>query len=568
MPSAEPGTIELCLFAPYNENVNLISSWNDWKPERMNKGQDGWWRIHSDLRDGEHFYKFQVKSLSFFAKDQWVEVFDPYALSITNDKLERSYLCIKNGKRLYVEYEWKHDDVPLSNNPDLVIYELHVGDFTGGKGDDTTPRLRGKFAGVVEKLDYLANLGINAVELMPVKEFPGKSWGYNLRSLFAVDSSYGSASDLCRLIDECHGRGIRVIMDGVYNHAEADCPLAKIDYEYWFYRENPDPECMHWGPKYNFTHFDENLKLFPARKYIIESIRDWITHFHMDGVRFDATRAIADFNVMREFTDTAFKMIGGRKPFFTVAEHIPEDPAIVGYPDRGPMVATWHESFAKQLQAIATQHERDGSYPWDLDALEEKANPRTNGFGTGNHTVNYIVSHDQVRIIRQIAEQSGTFGKAAFRRVKLAVAILLTCPGLPMIWMGQEFGAANPKTLEPQPIDWELLKNKDNSDLMNFTAGLIKLRRATPALCSDNFEVLLKDKQSHLFGYKRWNDAGGVVAVLANLNDSASGDIAVDHAGLEDGQWREYVCNFDLEIKDGKLKTSLGPSEVKIFVKQ
>ena len=79
---------------------------------------------------------------------------------------------------------------------------------------------------------------------------------------------------------------------------------------------------------------------------------------------------------MREFTDTAFKMIDGRKPFFTVAEHIPEDPAIVGYPDRGPMVATWHESFTKQLQAIATRHERDGASPWDLDALEEKANPR------------------------------------------------------------------------------------------------------------------------------------------------------------------------------------------------
>ncbi len=235
---------------------------------------------------------------------------------------------------------------------------------------------------MIEKLDYLVELGINAVELMPVKEFPGKSWGYNLRSLFAVDSSYGSPSDLCRLVDECHGRGIRVIMDGVYNHAEADAPLAKIDYEYWFYRENPDPECMHWGPKFNYTHYDENLKVFPARKYVIESIEFWMEHFHIDGIRFDATAAIKDFNIMREFTDAAFKKIDGRKPFFTVAEHIPEDPAIVGYPDRGPMVALWHESFAKQLQAVATRHERDGADPWDLDALEQKMNPATNGMGS------------------------------------------------------------------------------------------------------------------------------------------------------------------------------------------
>ena len=75
-------------FAPYNEKVNLISSWNKWKPEPMTKGEDGWWRITSQLRDGEHFYKFQVKSQSFFAKNQWVEVFDPYALSITNDEYE------------------------------------------------------------------------------------------------------------------------------------------------------------------------------------------------------------------------------------------------------------------------------------------------------------------------------------------------------------------------------------------------------------------------------------------------------------------------------------------------
>jgi 1,4-alpha-glucan branching enzyme len=349
MEKSTSGNIELCLFAPYNEAVCLTASWNNWQRQPMVKGDDGWWRIAAQLPDGEHFYKFAVKSKSYFAKDQWVEVFDPYGLSITNDEHERTFLRVQDGKRLWVEYQWRHDDVPLPTNDKLVIYELHVGDFTGGKGDKASPRVRGKFAGVIEKLGYLADLGINAVELMPVKEFPGKSWGYNLRSLFAVDSSYGSPSELCRLVDECHARGIRVIIDGVYNHAEADAPLAKIDYEYWFYKENPDPECMQWGPKYNYAHFDENLKIFPARKYVIESIRFWMEHFHIDGIRFDATRAINDFNIMREFTDTAFNAIAGRKPFFTVAEHVPEDPAIVGYPDGGPMVATWHESFAKQL---------------------------------------------------------------------------------------------------------------------------------------------------------------------------------------------------------------------------
>jgi len=559
--------IELCLFAPYNEEVCLISSWNKWAREPMTKGADGWWRINAPLEDGEYFYKFAVKSRSHFAEGTWLDVFDPYGFSITDDKQERTYLRVKDGKRLCVDYQWKHDEQPLPTNDQLILYELHVGDFSGGKGDEGKGRIKGKFRDVIEKLDYLSELGINCVELMPVKEFPGKSWGYNLRSLFAVDSSYGSPADLCRLVDECHGRGIRVVIDGVYNHAEADCPLAKIDYEFWFYKDNPDPEYMQWGPKYNYAHYDEKLKVYPARKYVIESIEYWVEHFHIDGIRFDATRAINDFNVMREMTDAAFKKIDGRKPFFTIAEHIPEDPAIVGYP-KGPMVACWHESFAKQLQAIATRHERDGAEPWDMDTLEQKMNPATNGFGSTNHVVNYITTHDQNRIMRQIAELSSTFGPAAFRRVKLAMALLMTSPGLPMIWMGQEFGASNPKTLSPQPIDWALLANKTNKDLQLYTAGLVKLRRHTPALNNDNVQVILKNQERFLFAYKRWDDAGGVVLVVANLEDKPTGEFTIGDAALEDGAWHEHVFNYDVQITGGNLNETLGPSEVKIFLKK
>lgn len=567
MPAQNPGNIDLALFAPNNEEVALISSWNNWQRQPMTKGTDGWWRISAQLPDGDHFYKFAVKSRSYFAKDQWLEVFDPYGMWITDDEKEQNRIWIKDGERQWTGYKWLYDDKPLPTNDRLVLYELHVGDFSGGKGDIASPRVRGKFTGVIEKLDYLKDLGINAIELMPVKEFPGKTWGYNLRSLFAVDSGYGSPFEFCRLIDECHARGIRVIIDGVYNHADMDAPLAKIDYEYWFYRNNPDPPEMQWGPKYNYNYFDEKLKIYPARKYVIESIMFWIEHYHFDGIRFDATRAIKDFNVLRELADSAFKKIAGRKPFFTVAEHVPEDPAIVGYP-RGPMVAAWHDSLAKQLQAIATRRERDGADPWDLDALEQKLNPAANGYGSGNHVVNYIVSHDHERIMKQIGDLSSTYGQAAFRRVKLALGILLTSPGLPMIWMGQEFGAANPKTLTPQPIDWGLLAGNDNKDLHRYTTRLIHLRRSQPALCCENFQVVLKDKDREIFAFKRWNDAGGVVIVIANLKDEPSGEVTISDPGLPAGLWREQIFDFDLSTEKGILKSELGPSEVKIFVKQ
>jgi len=567
MSNSNSGEIELCLFAPYNEAVSLTSSWNNWNPQPMTRGADGWWRIAVKLADGQHFYKFAVKSKSYFALDQWVEVFDPYAISITDDERERSILRIKEGRRIWTDYAWRHDDQPLPTNDQLVIYELHVGDFSGGKGDRGNQRFKGKFSDVTEKLDYLSDLGINAVELMPVKEFPGKSWGYNLRSLFAVDSGYGAPEELCRLVDECHGRGIRVIIDGVYNHADAESPLAKIDYEYWFYRDNPDPKEMQWGPKFNYGYYDSNLKLHPARKYVIESIVFWVEHFHIDGIRFDATRALGDFNIMREFTDAAFNKVGKLKPFFTVAEHIPEDPAIAGYP-RGPMIAAWHEALSNQLRATVMQHEYQGAQPRDLDALANRLNPATNGSGSGNHVVNFLGNHDHKRILRDIADTIHVFGDAAFRRVKLALGLLLTAPGLPMIWMGQEFGAANPKTLEPQPIDWALLANKDNKDLRQFLAKLIKLRREHPAFWSDNFQVVLKDSDRQIFGYKRWNDAGGVAVVVVNLNDAPSGEFIVEKAGLEDGRWREHIGNRTFQITNGQIKDTLEPSQVKVFIKE
>lgn len=134
MNNQNSNDIELCLFAPHNDEVKLTSSWNDWKAQPMAKRDDGWWQIKFKVPDGQHFYKFAVKSKSYFAMDQWVEVFDPYAASITDDEHENSILQIKDGKRIWTDYTWRHDDRPLPTNDQLVIYELHVGDFSGGAG--------------------------------------------------------------------------------------------------------------------------------------------------------------------------------------------------------------------------------------------------------------------------------------------------------------------------------------------------------------------------------------------------------------------------------------------------
>jgi len=555
------GTIEFCLFAPRNETVELIGSWNDWKPCPCKRSEDGWWRCRSDVPDGKHFYKFRVKSLSYFCAGETVDVFDPYARSVTNDEHESSILIVKEGLRQSVNYQWRHDNVPLAPNENLVIYELHVGDFAGKCECGT-------FRDTISRLDYLADLGINCIELMPVKEFRGRSWGYSLRSLFSVENTYGTADELAELVDECHARGIRVMIDGVYNHADPESPLTRIDYEYWFYKDNPDPPEMHWGPKFNYFFYDQERDTFPARKYVIDSIQFWVEKFHIDGIRFDATRAIAHFDVMRELADSAYGKVNGIKNFITVAEHIPEDPAITGRQRGAPVDAAWHDRLARHLQAIASCTEQAGNSCNDLEELIKKLNPATNSYEKAIRTVNFIGNHDYKRPMTMIAEDGKIFDEAAFRRMKLTTALLLTAPGIPMIWMGQEIGFPSDKSLDPRPINWELLNNANNQNLHAFHRGLINLRKNTPALQNDSFEVVLTDKERVILAYKRWNDQGNVVLVVANLKDTPAGEVVIEGPSIDPGTWHEFLSDYDVQVSDNRLTDQFGPSEVKIFIRK
>jgi 1,4-alpha-glucan branching enzyme len=226
-------TVKFKLFAPRNKGAALIGSFSDWKEIPMEKDEKGYFRAVVELEDGAYQYKFRVQTKSpQFEQDQWVDVIDPYATVV--DEENKGVVRIKDGEKIVDTYVWQHDDTLLPENHELVIYEMHVANFTGGEVD---PDRRGKYVDALAKLDYLCGLGINAIELMPVNEYPGDySWGYKVRHFFATESSYGSTEDLKQFIDECHGRGIRVFMDGIYNHTDEECPLMLIDRNYWYYQ--------------------------------------------------------------------------------------------------------------------------------------------------------------------------------------------------------------------------------------------------------------------------------------------------------------------------------------------
>jgi 1,4-alpha-glucan branching enzyme len=556
--------VEFQLFVPYNEEVCLLGSWNNGQRIPMAKDDKGWWRVSVPLADGAYTYKFGLKSKSFFMVDQWVEIADPRAVSLTMETNESACLTVKDGKRVNTTYQWKHDGDSLPPNDGLVIYELHVGDFSGGPGDDQDGRPKGRFENVIEKLDYLVKLGVNAIELMPCNEFPGeRSWGYNPRSIFAVENNYGVPDDLCRLVDECHARGIRVIHDGVYNHSEENAPLTRIDYTYWYYKENPDEPYNRFGPKFDYEHFDENLQVYPARQHVRDAILFWIDNFHIDGIRFDATYLIKHHEFLGWLHSEIFQHIKG-KPFYTIAENIPQDPSIAG--PNGPLDAAWHENYRQQVMATVLGQASDGREPYDMEGLVGVLDPRSDGFSGAFNVVNYLDNHDQERIMWLLGQVSKLLDDPAFRRNKLGISLLLTSPGIPMIYMGQEFGESAAKTTDWQRIDWSLLQNERNADLMRYYSGLIYLRKTSRALQSNTFEAICSDTERCLFAYKRWDDAGGVVVVVANLQDTYLGEVKVGE-WPGDGRWHEYHNNYDIDVAGGFLTDTLAESEVKIYVK-
>ena len=544
-----PSSIEFKLFAPYNEKATLKGCFSDWSELPMQRDEEGYFRTSVDLEDGVYQYRFRVQSQSYFLEaNEWVDVCDPYATDI-DDPSQNSVVRIKDGKKIIDTYVWQHDDKPLPGNEELVIYELFVGGFSGGEADK---KERGRFKDAIDKLDYLQDLGINAIELMPIQEYPGdKYWGYNPRHYFAVESSYGSTEDLKRLIDECHGRGMRVLMDCIFNHGDTETPLTKINFDYWFTREPTDPDNS-WGPEFDYDRYDEKLDLKPAWEFIGDVVRFWIEEYHIDGIRYDAAKQIANHDFMSWISQQA-RQAAAMKPFINTAEYIPENPNLAGY-DK-PMDACWHESFYQQVLKHVSG---DG---FDLNGFKQTIDCSQQGYESMTTAINYISCHDHKYTLAELGDRS-IFGDEAFKRAKLGAVLLMTAVGIPLVWMGNEFGEYNPE--EEIAIDWTLLKDNPNQDLRDYYRGLIVLRRDNHALRTSNIDFFYEDPESKVLAYIRWNDEGSRVVVVINF----SGDFLKDYAIAlpHDGTWHEWTRDYRVETQQRKLAIDLGGYEVQVFL--
>ncbi|MEP6947294.1 MAG: alpha-amylase family glycosyl hydrolase [Acidobacteriota bacterium] len=527
------------LFAPNNKAASLIGDFSDWKGIPMVKGDDGNFTATVEVDDGSYAYKFNIQSKSWFNEpDEWKTISDPYATNV-DPETQNSILVIKDGKKVVDEYVWQSDDVPLPTNDRLVIYEMHVGDFSGGESDIFT---RGKYTDVIAKLDYLAELGVNAIEMMPLKSNPGDfNWGYSPIHYFTPESSFGTTAELKELVDKCHGLGIRVIVDGVYNHASTDNALAQIDHDYWFRHEGKDPE-QNWGPEFNYETLDERFGIIPALKFITDSIKYWIFEYRIDGVRFDAAKQIDNFDALRTFVASAREM-SAMKPFFTVAEFIPPSPEVTE--PEGPVESCWNDAF---MYAVVDYLSGD---PLELERLKDAIDPSRLGFVGATSVTNYLANHDQNRLFRKLGEK-GILDDELYRRARLGAVILLTAVGVPMIWMGGEFGEYVPMSEQSNKINWTLLENGNNKDLLEYYRRLVRVRTSNEAFRTAAIDFFYEDPVAGVLCYKRFGDGGNCIAVVLNLSDKdISGCVIPEFPIL--GTCLEVTTGATIEITGAEL---------------
>jgi maltooligosyltrehalose trehalohydrolase len=330
---------------------------------------------------------------------------------------------------------------------DLVLYELHVGTFTPA----------GTFAAMTLHLPALVDLGVTAIELMPVAEFPGsRNWGYDGAHLFAPQSTYGGPHGLRRLVDACHANGLSVILDVVYNHLGPEGNYL-AEYGPYFTDRYKTP----WGSAVDFDGPDAA----GVRRHFIENACAWVREFHVDGLRLDAIHAIYDaspVHVLTEIAEAARReaALAGR-PFHVIAESHDNDRKLVLPREAGGLGldAVWSDDFHHAVHVRLTG-ERGGYYVDFADpALLPKAiaegfafqGQPSEYFGFARGTASADLEGDEFVVFLQNHDQVGNRAQGdrlgsivAFEAVKAAAAILFATPALPLLFMGEEYGETAP----------------------------------------------------------------------------------------------------------------------------
>ncbi|MEM9821358.1 MAG: alpha-amylase family glycosyl hydrolase, partial [Bacteroidota bacterium] len=294
--------VVLVLYAPNKNNVFVLGDFNDWTLDanfQMRKSLDGnsfWLSIGDLIPDQKYAFQYLVDGTIKVADPYTAEVLDPFndpfIPSVTYPDLpaypEEASGIVSVLHPGASPYNWQVNDFEAPAEEDLVIYELLLRDFLS----------RHDYQTLIDTLDYLDRLGINAIELMPINEFEGNiSWGYNPSFHMALDKYYGPINEFKRFIDEAHARGMAVILDVVFNHAFSQNPLAQLYWDANNFKPAPDNPWLNPDARHPFNvGYDFNHESQATKDYVEKIIRYWLSEFKVDGYRFDLSKGFTQFN--------------------------------------------------------------------------------------------------------------------------------------------------------------------------------------------------------------------------------------------------------------------------------
>lgn len=576
-------TVILSLYAPEKEYVFVLGDFGNWNvgdDYYMKRSTDGsrYWIELNDLTAGEE-YIFQ------YFIDGTIRVGDPYADKVSdpwNDKYidaahypnmidypeDKTSGIATVLQTAQDEYQWQVVDFEAPDQHNLVIYELLMRDFTEGR----------TYNDLIDTLDYLAHLGINAIELMPVNEFEGNnSWGYNPNYYFAVDKYYGPKNTFKEFIDAAHERGIAVIMDMVLNHAYGTNAMVLMYWDSennrpaannpWFNTVSPN-QSYHWG--YDFNHESQATKDFIDRVNTY-----WMEEYKIDGFRFDFTKGFTNtpgdgwnydqsrIDILKRMSDVIWN---ANSDAYVILEHLAINTEEKKLADYGMMM--WGNMNHNYNQA--TMGYNDGS---NFSGISY----RSRGFIEPN-LVGYMESHDEERLMYKNIKYGNSTGfeydikdlNTALKRNEMAASFFITVPGPKMIWQFGELGydysintcedgsISENCRLSPKPVRWDYYNNANRKHLYNVYTALLDLKKNEIAFSSTDFTLTVNSvmKSIHI------NHDDMNVTIIGNF-DVSEGNIIPSFQ--ETGIWYDYFSGDSIVVNRVTEPIGLQAGEYHIY---
>ncbi|GAA4446755.1 malto-oligosyltrehalose trehalohydrolase [Nibrella saemangeumensis] len=571
------GKAEVLLWSPPSETVEIRLLKND-KRLPLTKTEYGYWSLTTDELQPGDFYKFLLNGET--------ERPDPTSLA-QPEGVHGASQAIDLQDFRWTDQSW--NNLPLDQ---YVMYELHTGTFTP----------EGTFAAIEGKLDYLKELGVNAIEIMPVAQFPGsRNWGYDGVYPNAVQHSYGGARGLQHLVNACHEKGIAVVLDVVYNHMGPEGNYFS-DFAPYFTTKYITP----WGRAINF----EDAWCDGVRRYFIENALMWFRDFHIDALRLDAVHAIKDFSpthILREIKQHVDQLMAetGRQHYLIVELDLNDTRFINPLEEQGyGMDAQWIDEFHHALRVTATG-DQSGYYS-DFTGISHLAKAyrdayvydgqysphRNKRFGIkaeknpGQQFVVFTQNHDQVGN-RMMGERLGQL--VSFEMQKLVAGAVLVSPYLPMLFMGEEYSELNPflyfvshtdpdlaeavrkgrkaefayfhlegeapdptqeETFQQSKLQWQLVEQGPHQKLFNYYRTLIALRKLHPALRHLNrrYVEAEADESRQTLILHRWYNEQHILALMNFAKEQQA--VSLDR---HSGQWKKILDSADSQWGNGFL---------------